>query len=76
MVKFYSYRKEKLMSSISVGELRDYLNNIYEEYDDYEVIMNIKHNYDINKESGTKGWIAFINGIELDKDHKELKLMN
>ena len=49
------------MASITVGELK----NILEEYPDhYEVVMNIHHNYDISKESGQKGWIAFINGIK------------
>lgn len=40
------------MSSISVGELKLILNKYP---DDYEVVMNIKHNYDISKESGIKG---------------------
>lgn len=61
------------MSSISKGELIDIL-QYYP--DDAEVIMNIRHNYDIPKEEGHKGWIAYINGIEYDSEHKEIKLMN
>lgn len=61
------------MSSINVGELKDFLS----EYpDDYEVIMNIKHKHDIPKEEGVIGWIAYINGIRADHDHKEVRLMN
>lgn len=61
------------MSSISVGELK----NILENYpNDYEVIMSIKHNYPISKESGEKGWIAHINGIGVDDNFREIKLMN
>lgn len=61
------------MSSISVGELKSLLESIP---DDYEVIMNIYHKYNISKESGIKGWIAYINGYNVDKDHKEIKLIN
>lgn len=61
------------MSSISVGELKSILENYP---NDYEVIMNIKHKYPISKESGEKGWIAYINGIRIDDDFREIKLMN
>lgn len=44
--------------------------------DDYEVVMNIKHKYDISKESGEKGWISYINGIHIDDNWKEVRLMN
>ena len=57
------------MSSISVGELR-YILNKYP--DDYEVIMKITTKYDI--EAGTS--IAFINGIEVNDEFKEIRLMN
>lgn len=39
------------MSSISVGELKSILENYP---DDYEVIIEIKYNYPISKESGEK----------------------
>lgn len=57
------------MSSISVGELKYCL----EEYpDDYEVIMNWKW-----KENGdSKEAIAYINGIKLDNDYREVRLLN
>lgn len=61
------------MSSISVGELKNYLEDIP---DDYEVIMNIHHKYDISKESGEKGWLAYINGIHIDNFYKEIRLYN
>lgn len=61
------------MSSISVGELKA----ILEQYpDDYEVVMYIKHKYDISKESGERGWIAYINGILSDEDWGKVRLMN
>lgn len=61
------------MSSISVGELKSILNTFP---DDYEVIMNIKHKYPISKEEGVRGWCAYINGIKVDNDFREIKLMN
>ena len=61
------------MSSISVSELK----NILEAYpDEAEVIMNIKHKYSISKESGEKGWIAYINGVGYDDLLNEVILMN
>lgn len=57
------------MSSISVGELK-YILSMYP--DDYEVIMEITTKYDI--EAGTS--IAFINGIEVNHETKEIRLMN
>ena len=57
------------MSNISVGELR-YILNKYP--DDYEVIMQLTTKYDI--EAGTS--IAFINGIEVNDEFKEIRLMN
>lgn len=61
------------MSSISVRELK----SILEKYpDDYEVIMVIKHKHSISKESGKKGWTAYINGISVDNNFREIKLMN
>lgn len=61
------------MSSISVSELKALLKDIP---DDYEVLMNIHHKYDIPKESGVQGWIAFINGLTIDDDRQEVRLMN
>lgn len=61
------------MSSISVGELKSIL-NLYP--DDVEVVMNIKHKYDIPKEAGIKGWISYINGVRYDKNFNEVRLMN
>lgn len=61
------------MSSILVGDLKNILENIP---DDYEVIMEIRHNYDISKESGIKGWIAYINGVNRDIERREVRLMN
>ena len=57
------------MSSISVGELK----NILEEYpDDYEVVMDWRW-----KEHGeVKTAIAYINGICSKDDYKEVRLMN
>lgn len=61
------------MSSISVIELK----SILDKYpDDAEVVMSIRHKYDISKESGEKGWIAYINGVLYDNDYNEVKLMN
>ena len=61
------------MGSISVGELKEILN----QYDDnYEVIMELKHKYTINEETGRKGWIAYINGVGVDDMHREIKLFN
>lgn len=61
------------MSSILVGELKALLDTCE---DDWEVVMNIHHRYDIPKESGEKGWLAYINGAHRDPDHRELRLMN
>lgn len=61
------------MSSILIGELKSILENYP---DDYEIIIEIKHNYPISKESGEKGWIAYINGINVDNDFREIRLMN
>ena len=57
------------MSSISVGELR-YILNRYP--DDYKVIMKITTKYDV--EAGTS--IAFINGVKLNNEFREIRLMN
>lgn len=61
------------MSSISVGDLKLLLEDLPE---DFEVIMKIKHRHDIPKESGEKGWIAFINALHCDYDHNIIELMN
>lgn len=61
------------MSSISVGELKSILKDIP---DDTEVVMYLRHKYDIPKESGLKGWIAYINGIEHKEEYNEVRLMN
>lgn len=50
--------------------------SILEDHKDYEVVMNIKHNYPISKESGQKGWLAYINGVAIDDERKEIRLMN
>lgn len=61
------------MSSISVGELK----NILDQYpDDAEVVMYIHHKYDISKESGVKGWMAYINGVGIDERYDVVRLMN
>lgn len=60
------------MSSI----IADDLISILEDHKNYEVVMNIKHNYPISKESGQKGWIAYINGVEINEERKEIRLMN
>lgn len=62
-----------MMSSISVGELKTILDGFP---DDYEVIMSIHHQYPISVESGIKGWIAYINGVEWDDVVGEVRLMN
>ena len=61
------------MSSISVGDLKSILENYP---DDYEVVMNIKNKYKIYKESGIRGWCAYINGVKDDNDFRENRLMN
>lgn len=61
------------MSSISVGELKVILNTYP---DDYEVVMNIKHKYQISKEEGLIGWYAYINGVKADDDFREIRLVN
>lgn len=61
------------MSSISVGDLKSILENYP---DDYEIVMNIKHKYPISKESGLRGWCAYINGVKVDDAFREVKLMN
>ena len=38
--------------------------------------MNIKHKYPISKESGLRGWCAYINGVKADDDFREIRLMN
>lgn len=60
------------MSSI----IADDLISILEDHKNYEVVMNIKHNYPISKESGQKGWITYINGVEINEERKEIRLMN
>ena len=61
------------MSSISVGELKVILNTYP---DDYEVVMNIKHKYQISKEEGLIGWYVYINGVKADDDFREIRLVN
>ena len=50
--------------------------SILEDHKDYEVVMNIKHNYPISKESGQKGWLAYVNGVDVNEERKEIRLMN
>ena len=57
------------MSSLLVGELKDILENVLE---DYEVIMEIRTGCDTK--AGTS--IAYINGVKIDDDFKEIRLMN
>lgn len=61
------------MSSISVGELKAALENYP---DDAEVLMHIHHKYTIDKESGIRGWDAYINAVGFDEKWKEVRLMN
>lgn len=61
------------MSSISVEELV-YILNKYPK--DYEVVMELRHLYDIKAEDGRKGWWAYINGIGKDDDREVIRLMN
>lgn len=63
----------KRVSSISVRELKSLLESLP---DDYEVVMNIHHRYDIPKEDGIKGWISYINGCHIDDNFHEVRLMN
>lgn len=61
------------MSSITKKELIEFL----EPYpDEAEVLMFIRHRYDISKESGERGWYAYINGIRYDDLFNEIELMN
>lgn len=57
------------MSSLLVGELKDILENVLE---DYEVIMEIRTGCDTK--AGTS--IAYINGVKRDDDFEEIRLMN
>ena len=57
------------MSSLLVGELKDILEIVPE---DYEVIMEIRTGCDTK--AGTS--IAYINGVKIDDDFKEIRLMN
>lgn len=57
------------MSSLLVGELKDILENVPE---DYEVIMEIRTGCDTK--AGTS--IAYINGVKKDDEFKEIRLMN
>ena len=57
------------MSSLLVGELKDVLENVPE---DYEVIVEIRTGCDMK--AGTS--IAYINGVKRDDDFKEIRLMN
>ena len=57
------------LSSLLVGELKDILENVPE---DYEVIMEIRTGCDTK--AGTS--IAYINGVRRDEEFKEIKLMN
>ena len=57
------------LSSILVGELKDILENVPE---DYEVIMEITTGCDTK--AGTS--IAYINGVKRDDEFKEIRLMN
>ena len=57
------------MSSLFVGELKDILENVPE---DYEVIMEITTGCDTK--AGTS--IAYINGVKREEELKEIRLMN
>ena len=57
------------MSNLLVGELKDILENVPE---DYEVIMEIRTGCDTK--AGTS--IAYINGVRRDEKFKEIRLMN
>lgn len=57
------------MSSLLVGELKDILENVPE---DYEVIMEIITGCDTK--AGTS--IAYINGVKREEELKEIRLMN
>ena len=57
------------MRSLLVGEMKDILENLPE---DYEVIMEIRTGCDTK--AGTS--IAYINGVKIDDDFKEIRLMN
>ena len=57
------------MSSLLVGELKDILENVPE---DYEVIMEIRTGCDMK--AGTSS--AYINGVKIDDNFKEIRLMN
>lgn len=61
------------MSSISVGDLKSILENYLH---DYEIVVNIKNKYPISKEEGLRGWDAYINGVKVDNDFREVRLMN
>ena len=57
------------LSSILVGELKDILENVPE---DYEVIMEITTGCDTKARTS----IADINGVKRDDEFKEIRLMN
>lgn len=59
------------MSSISVGELKSIIKNCP---DDYEVIMEINCSYHLPH--GVESFIAYINGVDVDNEFKEVRLIN
>lgn len=61
------------MSSILVGDLKSILENYS---DNYEVVINIKHKYQISKKEGLRGWYAYVNGVKADDDFREIRLVN
>lgn len=52
------------------------LRAIQPQYFMFEVVMNIKNKYPISKESGLRGWCAYINGVKADDDFREIRLIN
>lgn len=58
------------MSSITVGDLKKYLDDYP---DDYEVIMEIRSK---TKDGKKEEFIAYINGIKQDELFREVRLLN
>ena len=69
MLKDFFLKPDFFLSSLLVGELKDILENVPE---DYEVIIEKRTGCDTK--GGTS--IAYINGVKRDDELQEIRLMN
>lgn len=68
--KYLPEQEDMNMSSISVGELKSIIKNCP---DNYEVIMDINSYY---MSHGAESFIAYINGVDVDNEFEEVRLIN